>query len=392
MVSENPITNYLPLTTYHLKMISWAYGKITDFRNQLYESGRFESFSLGAKAISVGNITVGGTGKTPLVAFVAEILAENGEKVCVLTRGYGRKNPKNRVLVSDGEKVLADVKSSGDEPFELAEKLLDKAIVIADANRVSAAHWAREKFGVTAFVLDDAFQHRKAKRDLDIVILDATNPFGNLKILPSGILRESLKNLKRAGLIVISRANLVENFEDLKAKIREYNSDCPVFISENKISNLIELRKFNANAQRRKDAKDKTESRVNTDKNKFVIDEGKSGIWNLESGIEKVLAFCALGNPENFYEQLRREGFDLTCVESFPDHHFYRQSDIVKLDAKAERIGAKILLTTAKDAVKLKDLQVKVACYVVETELRFDDEKGFREMIANAARRDQNKI
>ena len=98
----------------------------------------FKSYSLGAPTISIGNITVGGTGKTPLVAFVAEVLAENGEKVCILTRGYGRENSKKRVLVSDGEKILADVENAGDEPFELAQKLLGKAIVVADANRVSA--------------------------------------------------------------------------------------------------------------------------------------------------------------------------------------------------------------------------------------------------------------
>ncbi len=369
-------------------MISWVYGKITDFRNRLYESGRFESFSLGAKTISVGNITVGGTGKTPLVAFIAEVLAGSGEKVCILTRGYGRENPKNRVLVSDGENILANVRQAGDEPFELANKLCGKAIVIADADRVSAAGWAREKFGATAFVLDDAFQHRKAKRDLDVGLLDATNPFGNYKILPTGILRESLSNLKRADLIVISRANLIENTADLKMKIREYNSDCPIFVSENKISNLIEIREFNAKTQRREDAKGKTESPTSADEHEFVIDEGKSGIWNLESGIGKVLAFCALGNPNNFYEQLRREQFNLIHVETFPDHHFYRQSDIEKLDAKAKQIGAEILLTTAKDAVKLKDLHLKTSCYVVEIELRFDDVTGFRETIENFTQRD----
>jgi tetraacyldisaccharide 4'-kinase len=368
-------------------MISWLYGKITDFRNQLYEKDVLKSFSLGAKTVSVGNLTVGGTGKTPLVAFIAEILAESGEKVCILTRGYGRENPGKRVLVSDGEKVSADVKRAGDEPFELAGKLSGKAIVVADANRVSAARWAREKFGVTVFILDDAFQHRRAKRDLDIVCIDATAPFGNFKILPAGILRESLKNLKRADLIVVSRANLIEDSEDLKMKIREYNSVCPIFVSENRISNLIDIREFNAKAQRRRGAEKETELQTNADEKEFLFDKENLGLGTWDLGLRKALAFCGLGNPNNFYEQLRREQFNLIAAETFPDHHFYRQSDIEKLDIKTKETGAEILLTTAKDAVKLKDLQFNTPCYVVETELRFEDEKSFRETIESVARR-----
>ena len=138
-----------------LTPFSWLYGKIADTRNALYDRGVFVSHSLGARTISVGNITAGGTGKTPLVAHVAKILAERGENVCILTRGYGRENPSERVLVSDGLNILADAKQGGDEPVELAVKLLGKAVVVADANRASAANWAKDKFGITAFVLDD---------------------------------------------------------------------------------------------------------------------------------------------------------------------------------------------------------------------------------------------
>ncbi|MET0752695.1 MAG: tetraacyldisaccharide 4'-kinase [Pyrinomonadaceae bacterium] len=328
-------------------MLRWLYGKIANLRNVFYEKGAFKSFSLGAPAVSIGNITGGGTGKTPLVAFVAEVLAEKGETVCILTRGYGRENPNQRVLVSDGETVLVDVKKAGDEPLELAQKLLGKAIVVADGNRVAAANWAREKFGITAFVLDDAFQHRRAKRDLDIVCVDATNPFGNF-------LREPPENLKRAGLIVITRANSAKNLSDLKAEISKYNSDCLILTAENKISNLIELEKFPAKAQ-----KPETENRK-----------------------AKVLSFCALGNPDNFFEQLRRENFNLVSTQKFPDHHFYKQKDIENLERKANKSGAEILLTTAKDAVKLKDLQFNLPCYVAESKMFFDDEKKLREIIS----------
>ena len=151
-----------------LRAAGWLFGKIADIRNSLYDRDIFKSYSLGARTISIGNITTGGTGKTPLVAYVAKILAEAGEKVCILTRGYGRDSA-GRVLVSDGEKVLVDARTGGDEPVELARKLIGRAIVVADADRVAAAKWAKEKFGITAFVLDDAFQHRRARRDLDIL-------------------------------------------------------------------------------------------------------------------------------------------------------------------------------------------------------------------------------
>ncbi len=342
--------------------LSWIYGKITDIRNSLYDKGAIKSYSLGAPVISIGNITVGGTGKTPLVAFVAEVLAERGAKVCILTRGYGRKNPRARVLVSDGEKILADAIDAGDEPFELANKLLGKALVVADANRVAAANWAREKFNITAFVLDDGFQHRRAKRDLDIVLLDATNPFGNSKTLPFGRLREPLANLKRADLIVISRANLVsaEQISNLKSQISNLNPNCPIFTAENKISNLTQLKEFHAEAQ---SSQRKTTNNERLTTNKF-------------------LAFCALGNPDNFFQQLRRENFNLTATQKFPDHHRYTQSDIANLETEAQQTGADVLLTTAKDAVKLTDLRFKIPCFVVESRMIFDDEKKLRELIS----------
>ena len=293
-------------------MFSRLYGTIIEARNLLYEKGIFKSHSLGVPVISVGNITVGGTGKTPLVAFITRILAESGEKVCIISRGYGRENPKKRVLVSDGESVLANAKQAGDEPFELAVKLAGKAVIVADANRIAAGKWAREKFGVTAFVLDDAFQHRKVERNLNIVTVDATNPFGNEKMMPSGILREPLNNLKRADAIVITRANLAEEISNLKLQIRRYNSVCPIFVTKNKISNLINIEEFHA----------KTRSSPSSEERQRTKDKGQK---------TTSLAFCALGNPRNFFEQLKRENFSLTATQVFPDHHFYTADDIEKI-------------------------------------------------------------
>ena len=324
---------------------SLIYGAITKIRNYLYESGTFKSAGLNVPVISIGNITVGGTGKTPLVAYVTEILAGAGEKVCILTRGYKRENESERVLVSDGEKILANVRQAGDEPFELAEKLLGKALVIADADRRAAGEWARENFGITAFVLDDAFQHLKVKRELDIVCVDATNPFGNGKVLPSGILREPLKNLSRADAIVITRANLVENISALKSQISKLAPSAKVFVTRNKLRDVEQV------------IKDK-----------------------------KGIAFGALGNPENFFAQLRQEGFDLALTKALPDHYFYTPDDIEELEREATARGADYLLTTAKDGVKLASLEFNIPLIIAKGEIVFDDDLAFRDFILSSTR------
>lgn len=322
--------------------LSWIYGKIIDLRNALYERGVFESFDLDARTISIGNITTGGTGKTPLVAYVANLLAGRGEKVCILTRGYRRENEKRRVLVSDGERLLADFREAGDEPVELAQKLLGKAIVIADADRVAAAEWAKRKFGVTAFVLDDGFQHRRAKRDVDIVCIDATDAFGSGRMLPNGRLREPVHNLERADIVVITRANLVDDISNLKSEISNLSPDAGVFESATTI--LVPTTKKDLDGH---------------------------------PGSRPALAFCGIGNPVSFFEELKRENFSVAVTKAFRDHHLYRQNDVDQLERLASENGAEILLTTAKDAVKLSGLRFEIPYFAAEIEVKLDDPDGF---------------
>lgn len=319
----------------------------------LYDKGVFEVFDAPVRVISVGNITTGGTGKTPLVAYIAGILADRGEKVCILTRGYGRIGAKNRVLVTDGEKILSDAEHSGDEPFELANKLIGKAIIIADADRVAAASWARRKFGVTAFLLDDGFQHRQVRRALDIVCIDATDDFKRAKMLPDGRLREPLSGLRRAGAVVITRANLVDNIETLKAEIAEINLQVPVFVAKNKISNIVELAEFQVKA--------------------------KSKQPNFQE--KKAFAFCGIGNSETFFDQLLQEKINVTGTIAFRDHHIYTQSDVGRIEKRARETSAAILLTTAKDAVKLSSFRFEIPCFVVEIEIFIDNADAFKNLI-----------
>ena len=350
--------------------LSWIYTKITFIRNLLYDRGVVETFDLGARTISIGNITTGGTGKTPLVTYIADILAARGEKVCILTRGYGRKNARARVLVSDGEQLLADVSDSGDEPLELAQRLLGKAIVVADADRVTAAEWAMRKFAITTFVLDDGFQHRKAKRDVDIVCIDATDPFGGGKTLPAGRLREPINNLTRADIVVITRANLVENISDLKSEITDICGDAAIFVAENGFVNTVALEEFPAVTQR-------------TQSQKRLSGNGspESPISSNEVRKRCALAFCGIGNPENFFAQLRADGFSVAATETFRDHHAYTKKNIDDLTKHARACGADIFLTTAKDAVKLSGLKFEISCFVVEMEMRIDDGQRLAAML-----------
>jgi len=330
------------------------YGAVMRVRNALYKRGVLASFDLGVPVISVGNITTGGTGKTPVVAWVAEALAREGLKVCILTRGYGRERQRERVLVSDGARILADAREGGDEPRLLAEMLRGVGVaVLSDRDRVAAARWAREHLASEAFVLDDGFQHLRVRRALDIVTLDATNPWGGGRLLPQGRLREPLSNVRRADLIIITRSEQVAGIGDLKREVERLSGRRNVLISHTRTR---AVRPIDNQAHRALSA----------------------------PSAYRVAAFCALGNPEAFFNHLSRSGFDLRHTRAFADHHVYTQRDIEGLVRESKEHGAEALLTTAKDAVKLPSLRIDLPCFAVEIEFTFENEAALRDSLRKA--------
>jgi tetraacyldisaccharide 4'-kinase len=322
-----------------LSPLAYVYGTITRLRNRMYDAGTLRSHPLGRFTISVGNLTTGGTGKTPLVAMIAEELAAKGERVCILTRGYGRADAGKRVLVSDGEQVLADAAEGGDEPVELAMRLLGKAVVVADADRVAAATWALENFEITVFILDDGFQHRRAKRDVDIVCIDARVDPRTLSHLPAGPLREDLRGASRADVIVLTRSDQSEITSDIEHMLREVAPRAVIVRAQTMFDKVISLETF-LNAA---DAPDQTQA-IKTD---------------------RLLAFCGLADPQPFSQQLSNAGFNIVNTRAFADHHRYDQQDISMLESLVVDAGAAALVTTAKDAVKLGKLKFSRPCYVV---------------------------
>ena len=344
-----------PLASIILPPLSAIYSAVTRARLMAYRRGWFSVSQLAAPVISVGNLTTGGTGKTPLVEWVCRtVVRETGKKTCVLTRGYGKANPQTQVVVSDGNHVVAGEVKAGDEPYLLATGLLGIAAVISNPERISAGQWAIKNLGSEIFVLDDGFQHLRLARDLDIVTIDATNPWGGGSLLPYGRLREPRAGLSRADCIVITRTEQVEDLVEIKDAVQRLAGAIPVFSSRMATSGIHSL-------------------------DNAIVD--KKGIVS-----QPVAAFCGIGNPESFFNHLRREGYTLSFTRAFADHHNYNQADMARLVADAKASGATGLMTTAKDAIKLSTFELELPCHVLDIQISIDDDDRLIELIRNACR------
>jgi tetraacyldisaccharide 4'-kinase len=223
--------------------------------------------------------------------------------------------------------------------------------VVANPDRVAAGNWSMENLNANLFVLDDGFQHLRLARNLDLVVIDATNPWGGGRLLPSGRLRETPEALARASCVIITRADQVEDIAPLRTQIQELADDAPVLSSRMITSRISTLAGQSVNPP---DIK------------------------------QPVGAFCGVGNPESFFAQLRNEGQALTFTRAFPDHHRYSQAEINDLEGAAKASGAQTLITTAKDATKLSSLDLGLPCYVLEIEISIDGEERLIKLIRDA--------
>lgn len=320
-----------------LKGLSYFYALGSKLKNDLYEQGKLVPKKVDAYVISVGNLTTGGVGKTPVVAEIAKYLVKKGEKVAIVSRGYGGRL-KGVNVISDGNNVFFDANLAGDEPRWLGVNVKG-ACVITSKNRYKGAKFAIDKFGATKIILDDGFQHRKLYRDLNIVLIDSEKGFGNENLLPAGPLREGLEAFDRIDKLVVVSKNTDHTRAEKYAKVmgKKLKKDSIVCYTEpDEVYNIL-------------------------------TPEVK-----LSPG-EKVVAFSAIGQPQQFYQFLT--DYNVVKTIDFDDHHDYTKSDVEKLQQICTDLDVKTLVTTEKDSAKLVNLGFYLSVYALKLRTKLDVEK-----------------
>ena len=314
----------------------------------------FRDRTLGCLVISVGNLTVGGTGKTPVVEKIARALQERGRRVAILSRGY-KSEPKpflermwQRItfqkeadeprVVSNGKELLLNSITAGDEPYMLASNLKD-VVVLVDKDRVKSGRYAIEKLGIDTLLLDDGFQYLALKSKLNLVLIDRTNPFGNNYLLPRGTLREPHRNLKRAHYIFITKSDGSSN-EEIKARIRQYNTEAEIIECGHKP--LYFQNVYDQDDRRPMD---------------FI--KGK-----------KIASISGIAMPDGFEQSLVKLGGELIYTRQYADHHRFDQQEILNMINRSRRRFAEVIITTEKDAVRFPKLdRVDVPIYFLRVEI-----------------------
>ncbi|MDX9708348.1 MAG: tetraacyldisaccharide 4'-kinase [Trichloromonas sp.] len=325
--TQGPRTQAQHLLYRLLSPFSELYGRVGRIRAALYRRGLLPSHDFPVPVIAIGNLAVGGTGKTPTVDWVARYCQEQGRRVAVVSRGYGGKGAGAVGIVSDGRQLLLGPEVAGDEPVLLARRN-PRLIVVVAPRRARGVRTAIAELGADLIILDDGFQHLAVRRDLDIVLLDAKHPLGNGRVLPAGLLREFPEALARGDLFILTRAD----GETVPPVLPG-----PVLTSRHRLAD------------------------------RATALDGQSLSLDALRG-KKLVAFAGIADPEAFFNDLRDQGLTLSETLAFPDHVTYNRAERDRINAA----GGEALLTTEKDAVKLRAADFAAPCCQVPLELTFD--------------------
>lgn len=328
-----------------LRFFSLPYRGGVAARNRLYDLGLLPQMKLPCPVISVGNLTVGGTGKTPTVILLANLLREKGRRPAVLSRGYGGRARGPVSIVSNENRILMEWGEAGDEPVLIA-RAVPGVPVLTGTKRHLTGRAAVEQCNANVLILDDAFQHRQLFRDLDIVLINAAAPFGNGRLLPEGPLREPKASLRRAHLLIRTGAE-----GDPIEPLEETASGMPFFRGIHRPQGII---------------------------------EGRTGRL-LQAALlqsEKVCAFAGIGRPEIFRRSLISLGAQVVSFRIFPDHYPYTHSDLDALRRLAKETGANRIITTEKDGIRLTDFpEFQAEISLLRVEMEITPREPFAELI-----------
>ncbi len=342
-----------------LLILSVLYGIPVKAREVLYRKKIFRQKRLPCKVVSIGNITVGGTGKTPMTICLAEMLTGFGRKVVVISRGYMGRAEKMGGIVSDGREILMDPDSSGDEPFMMAARLNNIPVVVGQ-NRYNAGLLAIRNFNPEIILLDDGFQHRKLFRDIDLLLLDSERPFGNSRLVPRGVLREPADSIKRADAFILTRTS--SDNTRTRNIINAVSGSQPVFEACNSF---------------------------------YFFKVKKDGVLNRAAGIrnepsddfsslagKKVVAFSGIAGNDHFRKTLSEFKCDLLAFTGFPDHHRYTAGDRERISKSVKDESAELVMTTEKDFARMGGkFNFPVDMMVVGVKMCIKDENSFRKFI-----------
>ena len=341
-------------------VVAWSYDKLTIFRNFLFDLRILKVHKLSCPVISVGNLAVGGTGKTPMVIWLARFLSEEGWRVGVVSRGYRGEETKRVLVVSDGRNILAGSDISGDEP-QLLAICLPGIPVLCSTKRALAAEAAVEQFRCEVVILDDGFQHRFIARNLDVVMLDSQKPFGNGSLFPRGILRERTKALTRAQALVLSRFDGSAQAEQTHKNLVNQWPDKTVVTTTHRATRL-----FGATTQR--------EHPLSSVKNK------------------RLAAFAGISKPDDFFRTVRDLGADLVHTAALPDHYPLTIELLTSLAQEASEQKPELWLTTEKDWVRLPDgLPDSMELWVLAVELDLDGDSSLLKAVVQESLRTSNR-